>query len=92
MLKNNGLTRGGEEWPLHELRELLAHFGRCKPNRIKASTRLREDLGIDSFTAVEVLVLIEQRFNCRLSETEAEKVIAFRDLVDLVRRKGTKNL
>ena len=67
-----------------ELRKLIAEFSRCRPARIKPSTRLREDLGIDSFTGTEVLVALEQRYGLKISEVEANRVITFQDLVKFI--------
>ena len=70
-----------------ELRCLIAEISRCRPTRIKPSARLREDLGIDSFTGTEILVALEQRYGFKITEAEVNRVITFQDLVKLIERR-----
>lgn len=70
-----------------ELEGLLVEIGKCRPQRIKPSARLREHLGIDSFTGIEILVAIENRYGLKITEAEASRVVTFSNMVELVNRR-----
>lgn len=70
-----------------ELRGLIAELSRCRPSRIMPTSKLREHLGIDSFTGLEILVALEQRYGLKISEAEANCLTTFQDLVVLLERR-----
>ena len=74
---------GHEETLLH-LRMLFSCVVGCNPSKIKKSSRLLEDLGIDSFAAMEMLVAIEKEYRVRLSETDIVHLVTVSDLIDLI--------
>ncbi|GEM_PF-2355557 len=67
-----------------ELKHIIGEFSRCRISRIKATTRVRDDLGIDSFTALEILIAIENKYVLKITENEISKLLTFGDLVDFV--------
>jgi len=70
-----------------ELQTVLVDIGRCRLKQIRMSVNLREDLGIDSFTGLEILVAIEKRYGFRVSERELNRLVTFEDIVDFVSKK-----
>ena len=70
-----------------ELQALLVEIGCCRLNQIRMSVNLREDLGIDSFTGLEILVAIEKRYGFRVSEREFNQIVTFEDIVGFVSKK-----
>lgn len=70
-----------------ELEGLLVEIGGCRPRHIRPSARLHEDLGIDSFTGIEILVAIENRYGLKITEAEAGRVVTFSDMVELLNRR-----
>jgi len=48
---------------------------------------MQEDLGIDSFTAVEILVAIEKRYGIKILESEVNDIVTFHDLVHFISHK-----
>jgi acyl carrier protein len=55
--------------------------------RIKPSTRLERDLGIDSLTIIETVIRIEERFAIAMPDFEkldAGRVLCVEDLADMV--------
>ena len=67
-----------------ELKEILGEFSRTHKNRIKRSTRVREDLGIDSFTALEILVAIEIKYKIKIPESDLSKLNSFEDILNFI--------
>lgn len=70
-----------------ELRRLVAEIGRCRLAHIRPGTKLREDLGIDSFTGTEILVALEQRYGLKITETEANHIVTFQEMVEFIERR-----
>ena len=67
-----------------DLKSIVAEFSRCRKERIKTSTRVLDDLGIDSFTALEILVAVENKYSLKISEGEIRRLSTFGDLVSFV--------
>jgi len=44
-----------------------------------------EDLGSDSLDTVEIVMGLEEEFNCEISDAQAEKFLTVGDLIDFVR-------
>ncbi|MFI5355818.1 MAG: acyl carrier protein [Opitutales bacterium] len=55
-----------------------------EPSTIHADTRLAEDLGIDSFGAVELLFEIEEAFGLKIPDSEIEHVRTVGHIVDYI--------
>jgi len=51
---------------------------------VRVDSRLRTDLGIDSLTAVEVLLYVEREFRIRLDDDSIYEVRTVSDVVELV--------
>lgn len=73
-----------------ELEKLVMEILPHRVRKFQTNARLREDLGIDSFTANEILVAIENRYNVVITEQEANRLITFNDLVGFVTTKLRK--
>lgn len=52
--------------------------------RLSSETRLGEDLCVDSLTAVELLMVLEDEFDIALPEDEVGDLRTYADLVDAV--------
>ncbi len=90
MMKDAVTRRGNQQAVAKELQHLLADIGRCRLAHVKPSSRLREDLGIDSFTGMEILVAIEQRYSLQIPEAEVSRTVTVKDLVKLITRKSAR--
>ncbi len=53
-----------------ELIDLLSDVLGISKNKINSKTLLVEDLGLDSFSATELLVLIEKKYQIKISESD----------------------
>jgi acyl carrier protein len=54
---------------------------------IVPDARFIADLDADSLDCVELLIIVETKFDCQISDEEAEKMITFGDLIALVQKK-----
>lgn len=61
---------------------LLAEEGKTNVSTIREDLLL-ENLGVDSFSYVEILMKIEDKFQCRISE-EAESMLRIKSVGDML--------
>jgi acyl carrier protein len=66
------------------VRRLLALHLDVDAGRLSPTTRLSEDLCVDSLTAVELLMVLEDEFDIALPEDEVGELRTYADLVDVV--------
>ena len=55
---------------------------RLKTGVVTLESNLREDLGVDSLDALEIVVALEDHFKMELPTTTHENIITVRDIVD----------
>jgi acyl carrier protein len=68
-----------------KVRELLAKKFDIAPDKISLESRLAEDLGVDSFGAVEMMFEIEEAFGLKIPDSEIEHVRKVNDIVVYLR-------
>ena len=64
-----------------KVREILAQKLDLPPESITGESRLAEDLGVDSFGAVEVMFEIEEAFALKVPDSEMAHVRTVQDIV-----------
>jgi acyl carrier protein len=75
-----------------EIRDRLAHIIVEKLNsgvamaEVRWENNLRDDLGIDSLAAAELLFEIEQEFGAPVGTVDARSLVTVRDAVDAISR------
>jgi acyl carrier protein len=53
-------------------------------SEVKLESNFVEDLGADSLDTVELLMALEEEFDCEIEEAVAEKLITVHDIVEYV--------
>ena len=66
---------------------IVAEKNDMKVEKVLPESRLREDLGVDSFDQVEMVMEIEDAFKVKFEDAEMEKIITVQDAVELVEKK-----
>jgi len=66
------------------IRQIIAVHLDVDPTRLTGESRLGEDLCVDSLTAVELLMVLEDEFDISLPENEVGDLKTFADLVAAV--------
>jgi len=54
------------------------------PKKIKLDSRLMEDLGFDSFGAIEMVFKLEDKFGLEILEDDIKKMRTVEDIVDYI--------
>jgi len=67
-----------------DVKKLIAEIARMDADKINEEDIIRDDLGIDSLMAVEMLAAIEKRLGISIDEAKAFNVVTAGDLIDLV--------
>lgn len=57
---------------------------------IKLESKLKEELGIDSLLAVELSILLENKYDVDIKEEELAKLVTIKDVINLLETKGVK--
>jgi acyl carrier protein len=68
------------------LAAILKEVGKVNRVDVKGDKRLREDLGIDSLSLIDVAVAAEDRFGIRIPDEDLECLQAVGDMLDYIRQ------
>jgi len=68
-----------------EILSIIAKVARVKPAQIKDETNLRDELGISSLNAMEILAAVETKYGIQVDEAKAFDVATAKDLHELVK-------
>jgi acyl carrier protein len=66
------------------IRRIIAVHHDVDAGRLSPDARLGEDLCVDSLTAVELLMVLEDEFDISLPEDDLGELRTYRDLVEVV--------
>ena len=65
----------------NQVREIIAEQLGISEEEIQLNSIFTEDLGADSLDLVELVMAVEEEFEIEISDEEAEKINAVKDLV-----------
>jgi acyl carrier protein len=68
------------------IKELVAEVTEREPDEVRDDARLKEDLGVDSLLAMELMLLIDKQFSIEIPEEEFDKLLTVDDAVPVVQR------
>jgi len=84
MTPNNALAVHESSKMRNDVKKLVGQIARMAPSKVRENASIRDDLGIDSLAAMEILASIEKRLNIVIDEAKAFDVVTVEDLLDLV--------
>lgn len=64
-----------------KVKEVIAKKLNVQIGSVTAATRLAEDLGVDSFGAVELMFELEEKFGLKIPDSEIEHIRTVGDIV-----------
>ena len=71
---------------LSRVADILSRFARVDRVSIIRDSRLRDEFGINSLSMIELVVTVEDEFNVRIPDEEAERFETVGDVVDFLRQ------
>ncbi|KND62697.1 acyl carrier protein [Candidatus Phytoplasma phoenicium] len=63
---------------------IIMHKSSIRKEKITLETRLKEDLGLDSFDAVELVIQLENTFKIKINDEAMQQFKTIRDIVDYI--------
>lgn len=70
-----------------DVKKIIVEIKDIPDEEIQLSSNFAEDLDADSLDIVEMLMLLEEKYNTHIPEEEAEKMKTVQDLVDYLEQK-----
>jgi acyl carrier protein len=64
------------------IKEIISEIANVKKEELRLETKLREDLGIDSLSAAEIMFGIQEKFGI---DVPSEKALNFKTVADIVK-------
>lgn len=66
------------------VQDILKDTLNIKPSKIKLESDISNDLGADSLDTVEIIMIIEERFNILCPDSDVAKIKTVNDLVQYI--------
>lgn len=63
---------------------ITEHLG-AKEEEITLDSHFSDDLGADSLDVVEMIMAVEEEFNIKVSDEDAEKITTVKELIDYIK-------
>ncbi|MBR5228059.1 MAG: acyl carrier protein [Clostridia bacterium] len=63
---------------------IIDQLGIEDEDKVTMDTTFIDDLGADSLDVVELIIALEEEFGIEIPETEAEKVVTVKDVVEYI--------
>ncbi len=72
---------------LEEIKAVLEEAINVDPDKVVPEARLKEDLEIDSLSAVELSLELETKFDITIDDEELANLVTVQDIIDIVNAK-----
>lgn len=76
---------------IEEVKKIISEEFFIDMEEITEESDLRNDLGIDSLAATQLILDLEKKYSIRISEEEAVKLKKFSDVINILNEKVKKN-
>jgi acyl carrier protein len=67
-----------------KIKEVISESIGIDKEKITSASKLRDDLGMDSFAGIELIYGAEDKFGISIPDDEAEKLVTIGDIVSIV--------
>lgn len=71
-------------------REIIVKLLGIKPDELAPSSKLEDDLGVDSTELVEIIIALEKNFGIHIKEGHINKFSSFENLVNYIKESTAK--
>ncbi|MFH4354119.1 MAG: acyl carrier protein [Neisseriaceae bacterium] len=69
----------------NKVKEIISEQLDVELSKIKNESAFQEDLGADSLDVVELVMSLEEAFDCEIPDEEAEKITTVQQAIDYIR-------
>jgi acyl carrier protein len=69
---------------INEIKKTISEISRINLFDLDDNIKIREELGIDSLMAIEIIAKCERRFNIKIDETKLDSVQTMGDFINFV--------
>jgi len=76
---------------IEEVKQIISDEFFIEMDEITEESDLRNDLGIDSLAATQLILDLEKKYNIRISEEEAVELKKFSDVINILNEKVKKD-
>lgn len=59
-----------------------------KEDEVKSNASFVDDLGADSLDTVELVMALEEEFDCEIKDDEAEKITTIQEAIDFIKKRA----
>ena len=67
-----------------DVRDVVVEQLSVSPDQVKVDSKIIEDLGADSLDVVELVMALEEKFCIEIPDSESEKLVSIKDVVDYI--------
>lgn len=67
-----------------DVRDVVVEQLSVSPDQVKLDSKIIEDLGADSLDVVELVMALEEKFGVEIPDSESEKLVSIKDVVDYI--------
>ena len=75
---------------LEKMREMIAEQLNCEADTITADTSFKDDLGADSLDLFELVMALEEEYNCEIPSDDLSSILTVEDVVKYLKDLGVE--
>ena len=75
---------GDAKMNFEKVKDIIVDTISCDANEVTMEASLREDLGADSLSSVELIMALEDNFDIKISDEEMKEILTVGDLVNYI--------
>ena len=66
--------------------DIVGKVAKVNPEEISLDSHISENLGVDSFSALEIIFMLEQKYEISIPDQEAGRITTVGELIELMSR------
>jgi acyl carrier protein len=66
---------------INEIKKIISDVSRINLSDLDDDIKIREELGIDSLMAIEIIAKCEKQFDIHIDETKLDSIITIKDFI-----------
>lgn len=74
-----------------KVKDILTKELDIDPQKIQLTSKLQDDLGVESLHTIELVMAFEEAFNIDIPDEDAEKVLTVKEIVEYLEKKIIEN-